>query len=189
MEPSNTKPLETTTSFIVDADDFCEGNDKLHILKQIKNEIPNFKISLFMIPGRSSVEWIEEMKKLDWIDMIPHGWLHPDSRECEHWDYSRSKMYLQEIAHLGLTKGFKAPGWQISDGMYQALLEEGYWVADQNYNNERRPKGLRAYILDMNNQIHGHIGHLGGHNANEIEYLLPHILSLRGEFLFIKDVL
>ena len=91
---------------------------------------------------------------------------------------------------MGMTKGFKAPGWQISDGMYQALLEEGYWVADQSYNNERRPKELKAYILDSGNKIHGHIGHMGGHNENEIEYLLDTILALKEkDFAFIKDVI
>lgn len=176
-------------TYICDFDDFCQGNDQLRILKQIKQEIPNFKATLFTIPGRCSDSWFSEMKKLNWIDMVPHGFLHPTPRECEDWDYAQSKHYLKSIEQFGLTKGFKAPGWQISDGMYQALLEEGYWVADQAYNNDRRPKELKAYILDSGNKIHGHIGHLGGHNTNEIEYLLPHILSLKGEFLFIKDVI
>lgn len=190
MEQSNTRQSETTTSFIVDFDDFCEGNDRMELLKEIKRFIPGFRVTLFTIVGRCNDDWIEEMKKIDWIDMVPHGFLHPHPRECQNWGYETCVKYLDYLEPLGLTKGFKAPGWQISDAMYQALLERGYWVADQNYNNERRPKGLRAYILDTPNQIHGHIGHLGGHNANEIEYLMPQILSLNGgEFLFISDII
>lgn len=132
---------------------------------------------------------MREMRSVDWIDMIPHGFLHPTPREAEHWTYEEAYWYLEDFMYRGFTKGFKAPGWQISDDTYRALVDLGYWVADQAYNNDRRPKALKAYILDSGNKIHGHIGHMGGHNTNEIEYLLPHILSLKGEFLFIKDVI
>jgi len=174
---------------ILDFDDFCEGNEQMAILKSLKNSLPGFKVNLFTIPGRCSNKWIEEMKKIEWIDMIPHGFLHPNPRECQTWEYQECKNYLKYLEQFGLTKGFKAPGWQISDGMYRALLEEGYWVADQSYNDERRPKELKAYILDSGDKIHGHIGHLGGHNANEIEYLFEHILEISDEFAFIKDIM
>lgn len=190
MAIPSTESLETTTSYIVDFDDFCSVNSRLKILESIKKEVPSFKVNLFTIPGLCSEEFLFLVKNVDWIDMIPHGWLHPTPRECENWTYEEGKEYMHKIAPLNLTKGFKAPGWQISDGMYQALLEEGYWVADQAYNNDRRPKELKAYILDSGNKIHGHIGHMGGHNTNEIEYLKETILALKGkEFAFIKDIL
>lgn len=174
--------------YLVDADDFCESNSGLMNLMFIKSHNPDFKINLFTIPGLCSKEFIKTIKDLDWIDMIPHGWEHPTPLEAQNWTYKESLEYLDRIEPLGLTKGFKAPGWQISDGMYQALLERGYWVADQAYNNDRRPKELKAYILDSPNKLHFHIGHMGGYNDNEIGKSMSDLIKLEGEFKFIKDL-
>lgn len=182
MENQNTGELGTMTVYFVDADDLCQGNDGMEVLKRIKANNLDFKITLFTILGRCSKEWVEEMKKIDWIKMVPHGWMHETSRECENWTYEQSIEYLDRIEHLGLEKGFKAPGWQISDGMFKALLEKGYWVADQHYNDERRPKGLK--VCYPTNE-HYHIGHLGGHNVNEIGYFEEYLSNLKGNFQFL----
>jgi hypothetical protein len=150
---------------MIDADDYCQDNDGGGILEEIHDKNPNFRILLFTIVGRCSPYWIEQKKKIDWIRLAPHGWFHETSRECENWTYEQSKEYLEKIEPLGLEKIFKAPGWQISDGMYQALLEKGYTVADQHYNDYRRPKNLPVIYAPLH---HYHIGHLGGHNPNEI---------------------
>ena len=182
MENRNIGESETMTAYFVDADDYCQGNDGMEVLKRIKAKNPDFKINLFTIVGRCSKEWIEEMKKIDWIKMIPHGWLHETSRECENWTYEQSKEYLDKIEQFGLEKGVKAPGWQISDGMYQVLLEKGYWVADQHYNDQRRPKELEVKYPTVE---HYHIGNLGGHNINEIGYFEEHLANLRGNYKFL----
>jgi len=179
--------LEKEQCIIADADDFAETNSGLNKLMFIKSRNPEFKITLFTIPGLCSKEFLKKIQKLDWIDLVPHGWVHPNPLECLNWSYQESKEYLKKISKLGMTKGFKAPGWQISDGMYQALLEEGYWVADQSYNNDRRPKDLKAYLLDSPNKLHFHINHLGGFNENEIGYSMMKLANLKGKFGFIKD--
>lgn len=176
-------------TFIVDADDFCEENHDLERLMHIKSKVPNFKITLFTIPGLCSKKFLKEIKKLDWIDMVPHGWLHPTPLEAQNWSYKESLDYLERIEPLGLTKGFKAPGWQISDGMYKALQEKGYWVADQPYNNERRPKELKVFLHERPDNLHFHIGHMGGHNANALEYFVSDLCKMKGEFKFIKEIL
>lgn len=181
--------LEKRTAFIVDADDFCEDNHGLQDLLFIKGQVPNFKITLFTIPGRCSKEFLKKIKKYDWIDLVPHGWMHPDPYECLNWTYEQSKEYLEKIEPLGMTKGFKAPGWQISDGMYKALEEKGYWVADQYYNDHRRPK-MPHYNLEHDSYYrkHYHIGHLGGHNTNAIRDRIQELINLDGDFMFIKDL-
>jgi len=175
---------------LLDLDDFCEGNSRLHELCLLRRQIPGFKVTLFTIVGRCSPAYLSAIASLDWIDLVPHGEMHETSRECQGWTYDRSVRYLDWVEPLGLTRGFKAPGWQISDGMYQALLERDWWVADQEYNDGRRPAGLRNYVLGRgeNVQIHGHVGHLGGHNLNELEFITEQILSMKGqEFGFVKD--
>ena len=195
---------------ILDLDDAFDGNDRLPLLEELRRQIPQLCVTLFAIPGRCSPEWVQAMQqRADWIDIVPHGWMHETNRECQRWTRDQCETALHDAESLGFTtRGFKAPGWQISDGCYVELLSRGYWVADQPYNNARRPAGLRCYLLgevggaggaDASQpaaasaasivQIHGHIGHLNGHNANELEYLVPEILKHRdSEFGFVRDV-
>lgn len=179
---------------VVDLDDAYEGSDRLPMLLAIRHEIPQFKATLFAIPGRCSQRWVETMlRHSDWLDIVPHGWMHATNRECERWEARQAHDALEAAEHLGFrTKGFKAPGWQISEGCYLECSRRGYWVADQLYNSHRHPIALRSYILGDprgNIQIHGHIGHLNGRNANELEYLLPEILRYRdSEFAFVREV-
>ena len=171
---------------IVDADDLMEQSNGLHILYQIKSKIQNFKITLFTIPGLCSDDFLNQVREIGWIDMVPHGWIHETSRECENWTYEQSIDYLNKIERYNFTKGFKAPGWQISDGMYKALLEKGYWVADQMYNNDRRPKELKAYLLDESYKYHYHIPDVCG---NGIKQSFEQIIKLKGDFKFIKEII
>lgn len=173
--------------YIVDFDDFYEDNNDLDILFRLRSQIPGFKVNLFTIPGRCSTGFIKEIQRIDWIDMIPHGYTHESNYECMGWSYPTALGYLDMIEQLRLTRGFKAPGWQISDGTYQALLHKGYWVADQAYNNERRPVRLKTYIIDSPEKIHGHIGHLGGENKNALTIIYMMLLGLQGTFHFIRD--
>jgi hypothetical protein len=177
--------------YIVDADDFCESNTEMDVLLKIKEVVPEFKITLFTIVGLCSGRFFAEMSQLDWIDLVPHGLYHPHPRECENWAYIRCCRYLDLVDIVGITKGFKAPGWQISDGMYEALLERGYWVADQEYNNSRRPPALKAYLLDSPNKLHFHIGRWNDHNLdNQISLHVERLRTLRGEeFGFVKHAL
>lgn len=176
--------------YIVDADDFCQKNHQLDILFEIKDSNPDFKITLFSIIGLNDWSFLEYIQNnYDWIDICPHGLYHPSPRECQFWTYEQTMNYLSMLEDKPFTKIFKAPGWQISDGTYQALMEKGYAVADQSYNDERRPKELKAYILDSHNKMHYHIGHWGGRNENAIEYFKDELKQLKGKFKFIKEVI
>lgn len=175
---------------VLDLDDFCEENNQLNYLEALKTEIPQIKINLFTIPGRCSYNFLKWAWNQDWFDLIPHGFWHNTSRECENWTYQYSLEYLVQMEDMGFTRGFKAPGWQISDGMYRALKNQNWWVADQIYNRERRPLGLRVYELDSPNKIHGHIGHMGSHNPNEVGIIYNQIVEQthNKEFKFIKEI-
>lgn len=175
---------------IVDLDDYCEDNNSIELLLDLKTQIPNFKVNLFTILGRCSDSFLQATKSFEWIDMIPHGFLHLTSRECEDWDYSKSKSYIKWLERFNITKGFKAPGWQISDAMYLALDRADYFVADQTYNDKRRPVHLKSYLLDSPDKLHGHIGHMGGFNNNELSLIIPEILKHKDkEFGFIRDAI
>lgn len=173
----------------LDLDDYCDDNNSLELLHSLKDSIPGLKVNLFTIVGRCSDAFLEYSKSLNWIDCIPHGFLHNTSRECESWDFNKCKSYIKWLQRFNLTKGFKAPGWMISDDMYYALEREDYFVADQAYNNKRRPSKIKTYLLDSPDKLHGHIGNLGGINNNELSLIMPEILKYKDqEFGFIRDV-
>lgn len=171
----------------IDSDDFDCSPRHMEILLRLKEKLPDLKITLFTIVGKC-FDRIVDFKNIDWIDMVPHGWLHPTPRECENWSFEDSDLYLSWVSVLGLTKGFKAPGWQISNGMYKALIKHDYWVADQPYNNNRRPVNLPAYIItNPNIQIHCH---MESGMDNDILPNLDRFALLKNESCgFIKDLM
>ncbi len=197
---------------IVDLDDFCDDERSLIsliLLDKLKEELPTFKATLFTIPARCSIGFVQVMKNTrPWLDLVPHGWHHNTNRECQTWDMRKCLVSIEAAYDRGLTtRGFKAPGWQISDGCYEALRMAGYWVADQEYNLERRPWEIRTYLIKGDTPfrlgvgdplipsalaIHGHIGHMGGFNANALELIYDQILEAGRkdpDFRFIDEVM
>lgn len=181
------KKIDKFPFYIIDADDFCEDYNCLDVLFKIKANNPKFKINLFTIPGRCSESFIKEVKKLDWIDLLPHGLFHQTNYECQDWDYDTCVKYLQTIEKYNFTKVFKAPGWLISDAMYKALLENNYAVADQEYNNDRRPPELKCYLLNQPNRLHFHT-HKNG-VQNYIGDYVDYLSAINKECIFIKNIL
>jgi len=164
---------------ILDLDDFTGADEQIGELENLHQMFgEEFQITLFTIPGLCGIDRAAAIRRMfPWVEMVPHGFLHQDSRECSQWTALKMEAYLDEIACLLFEKGFKAPGWQITDPMYWVLLERGYWVADQIYNRPRRPGQLLTYEVDEARKIHGHLGHLGGHNMNELHTILPVLQS------------
>jgi hypothetical protein len=149
---------------IVDFDDFSEGNHRLDLLQVLKEANPDFRCTLFAVPGLGTNKFWNGVP--EWCELAVHGWMHPTPRECEHWSYARM---AQAIRHkpARFVEGFKAPGWQISDGCYDALQHAGWWCADHYENNERRPQGLRVHVLDTGDHFHGHIQNVCGNGLQE----------------------
>lgn len=150
---------------IVDFDDFAQDNHRLDLLHRLKEANPLFRCTLFAVPGQGSWQFWEQVPR--WCELAVHGWEHPDPRECETWTKERMLRLMDaQIVQANFVRGFKAPGWQISDGCYEALAERGWWVADQPYNNDRRPKGLRVHLLSETASSGGDPDHWHGHIQN-----------------------
>ncbi len=206
---------------LADFDDLAEDARSLADLRrldELRAVIPKFKATLFTIGGRCTGRFIADIKaSRPWLDLVPHGWMHQTNRECQEWNADVCHQALAASRALGITtRGFKAPGWQISDGCYQALADEGYWVADQRYNDDRRPYGIKSYCLETSGQmaiiktigendgwkinhffgiatqLHGHLGNLNGRNENALEIIAPQILAAAEhdtDFRFISEVM
>lgn len=150
---------------ICDFDDFDETNHRLDLLHALHDVRVDFRCTLFAVPGRGSYDFWASVP--DFCELAVHGWLHPSPHECEQWTADRMRQLLAEPVLDWFVNGFKAPGWQISDGCYEALLEAGYWVADQHYNDHRRPPGLRVHCEGDGDHWHGHIQNVCGNGLEE----------------------
>ena len=85
-------------------------------------------------------------------------------------------------------EGWKSPGWQISDGTYQALRELGYWCADHPDNNERRPHWLRTHVHGTGDHVHTHCQNVCGNGLEEIfPYLLKRVTQATS-FQWVSEV-
>ena len=159
---------------IFDWDDLHETNHRLDLLGQLREANPAFRCTVFAVPGCGSDPFWESLP--DWVELAVHGWVHPDPYECVNWTRQDMERLLDEpVVQKHFACGFKAPGWQISDDCYQVLLERGWWVADQPYNDSRRPKGLLTHRVGGPDHWHGHIQNDCG---NGLEETFGHVLSL-----------
>lgn len=149
---------------VFDLDDAQNRATALSELFYLKDLYPKFKCTLFAIPDRCSEQLLSIYHELDWLELAVHGWNHHSNWEAEKWTKEECLDALNraEEKYPHFVKGFKAPGWKISDGCYQALLEREYWVADNVYNDARRPAELPAYLLNHPWCIHGHTWNILG---------------------------
>lgn len=199
---------------IFDADDFganhvisdqCQSHDCRDILDKLHYANPNFKATMFTIPGELTKELADWCKtNSSWIELGLHGFFHRDNWECSKMTYEEFNNLInkfQPMIDTYFVKGFKAPGWQISDDIYKWLLDNGWWVADQSYNNVRRPKELHAYVNHNGNFIaydgqdaevngqHFHTWNCVGNGVYEMYDDLESKVKTAPAFKFISEVL
>jgi hypothetical protein len=177
---------------IVDFDDFHETNHRLDLLERLHDANPRFRCTLFAVPGMGRDLFWESVP--EWCELAVHGWMHPDPYEAENWTHDQAMTYLCN-APVEFVDGFKAPGWQISDGTYQALMELGWWCADHYENDGRRPAGLRCHVISPAASIgadpdhwHGHIQDVCGNGMVETWDALLQAVTQAKSFEFISEV-
>lgn len=166
----------------IDADDFHETNHSLDVLQKI-HDANGMKFNLFTVIGRCSQPFIEEVRAIPWIDMIPHGWNHDTDRECEHWDRITSLTYIGSFTAMWFTKGWKSPGWRTSQALYRALIDCGYWICDHHDNDHLRPAELPVFHIPPEHHFH-----IGGSMGNRIDNHVDRLMEMQGPFGFIKDL-
>lgn len=186
---------------IWDADDFgsshvisdmCQSHDCRDQLDKFHIANPAFKATLFTIPFELTPElaqWCSLNK--EWVELAIHGFYHSSNYECEKITYDQMQRYMELVYRMWPTsfvKGFKAPGWQISDDAYKWLKDNRFWVADQAYNNERRPKDLPVYLIGEDSR-HFHTWNCVGNGVYELEEQILKELETETEFKFVSEVL
>lgn len=171
---------------IFDTHDFHDHNHRLDLLTQLKDTNPRFKMTAFAVPALCTPAFLSSLP--DWIELAVHGWKHPHAREASHWTQGFTEEVMRaEIVQEFFAHGFCAPGWQISDGTYKALLEAGWWVEDQPYNDHRRPQGLLTHRLGEGDQVHTHVQDDCGNGLSETFPALLQAVSEATEFQYISE--
>jgi hypothetical protein len=173
---------------VVDFDDWSYEHDCRMELEKLKEINPKFKVTLFTIPAKTTIDMLDWAAANDyWVEIVQHGWDHHSNWECEKWTYEEALANLAKAAPYFPTKGFKAPGWQISTETMQALRDSGYWIADQPYNDDRRPEGLKVYKVGEFD-YHGHTWDCGCNNGiNEDWDNIAYRVKIADSFQFVSE--
>lgn len=164
----------------LDLDDFSESNNRLDWLWMLKNEFPNFKVNLFTIPNDCSIDFLNYVGMIDWIQLCTHGYYHKNDEEVS-LRFLQNRSILHQTEHFAPV--YRAPFWQLSNTMYERLKK-------LNYKIMLHPDDLREGIkynwnikdspppLDI---LYGH-GHIQdypiGPNGNGIVQAFENIMKL-----------
>jgi len=172
----------TKQSLVVDFDDFSEKNNRMDLLNKLKEIIPNLKVTLFTVPNDCTKEFCQKISKLDWVDLALHGDTHTHL-ECSVWTKEKALEVLNKYEEWGcFVKVFKPPFWAGSEGLYEALSEKNYILA-------QTPKAVigdnLVYRLNANS-VHGHIQNVCN---NGLEEKFNYYKLFKGhDFKFIKEL-
>ena len=165
----------------IDLDDFSEQNTRLDWLWMLKKEFTNFKVNLFAIPDNCSVNFLEYIQSLDWIQLCVHGKKHINNEEIDSNQLHAFK--------TDFTAVYRAPYWQLSDTMYERLKKLDYKIMLHpddprngikfNWNIKDSPPNLDILYA------HGHIQDYPiGLKGNGIMQAIDNILKLPKETEF-----
>ena len=187
---------------VFDSDDFgcnhiisdqCQSHDCRDVLLKLKEVNPRFKATLFAIPDEMTLELLEWSKKNgDWIELSQHGFNHSSNHECDKMSYDDFDVWMTEQPRAYLldkyfSVGFKSPGWQTSDSVFRWLRDHNFWIADQPYNKNRRPKDLKVYEVGAES-LHTHTWNCVGNGVYELYDMLEARIAGEKEFKLISEL-
>lgn len=182
-------------NIVIDFDDFSEKENEIEILLKLKKANgPKFKVTLFTIPGKCSLQFLKKIKKeYPWMELAVHGWNHEGKGECLGWGRQTAKRYLQNALNMKVfVPGFKAPQWLASSGTYEACHELGFWVAEVKQNKNKVPSGIKTYILEepaVEGVIQAH-GHISNYPPNYIRtHFSRYVFGQQNNYLTINELL
>ncbi len=170
---------------IVDFDDLHEHNHLLHRFHELHDLNPQFRVTVFAVPALGTDAFWDSLP--EWMEVAMHGWLHPHPREAEAWSYGQALEVMGRKPERFVC-GWKSPGWQISEGTYEAVQELGWWLADHPENTLRRPDGIRTHVLGTGDHWHGHIQDVCGNGIEETWDDLKAAVASADSFELISEV-
>lgn len=179
-------------------DDFGPRNNNIHLLEEIREHYPNFKVTMFTVPwdirfgsqtpitNEEFKPWCEAVKKLDWIEIAVHGLTHVPLEFSElSYDAACKRIVVAEKMFqnrgINYVKIFKAPHWTISPEAKRAAEDLGFKVVEDGYYNWN----LKDDMPETNDVIIAH-GHVQNVMENGLEETMPKLMRLPTDTEFLK---
>jgi len=137
---------------VLDLDDYCDERNGLDMLWRLRARFPDFKVTLWTVPGWSTPEFLKMSSQWDWLEMGLHGWTH-EADEVQKWDVLNMQSKIGQAEVLGyFVNGFHSPGWGHNMKLI-TLLRDSDWFYQAHPKNERdiyfpemkMPEGLKVY--------------------------------------------
>lgn len=116
---------------VFDLDDFCDRHNCLAELDRLKETYPDFRATLFTIPALTSTSLVKEAKKRDWLELAVHGIDHEPNEELKAVSPAALRQHLDKVKRIApeYVRGFRPPGWFITEAHVRAISDAGFWVA------------------------------------------------------------
>ncbi len=179
---------------VFELDDLCDNRDPWMYLTDLKDQIPDLRVTLFAIPGRCSRELLDKYIAEDWIELAVHGFYH-STYECFDWSPEEAESKILEALDWFRTtpekSGFKAPGWIANGPTYQALQKLGMWVADHS-EHDKMWEGFpisRRYLYNRTGDVNSVHGHTWNTCGNGPDWFVDELLDKHkdSEFITISE--
>jgi len=145
---------------VLDLDDFDDDNRCDEELIALNEYFDNFKINMFAIPMKTSIETLDKYTKEAGCVFYPHGFKHT-YLEMDSMNYRVTGGYLDVVDRRGsywspvvpgsttlYGKVFKAPYWRYSSESYEALNDRDYVVAVSREQVNPPPEYVKTYEYD-----------------------------------------
>lgn len=196
---------------VLDFDDFRENENALDLLFRMRANWPKFKVNLYTIPMQCSRAFLNEVSRLDWVEMHVHGWEHT-KLECRDWKEHQAANFMKTALEWKncdgknvFANGFKAPGWGLNQATVNALRSMNTIVGLNNdtgaYQDVTIPPDMKAYYPNGTKvtldhpcwdwvREHGHLNVLDC--TNDLRLTFHHLkdkLPQDAKFYFITEVI
>ena len=142
----------------------CEGDVQVDYLKSLNDEF-GVKFTLFC-PSyyhnkyKLTKDWVSYWKQFDWVELANHGHYHDiqkypkedfGEQEFVELDFVEANQRIQDSLeiweHCGhKPKGFRAPGWGITQGAANAVSNYFEWVAQHEEHNQLVSFGVPNFV-------------------------------------------
>lgn len=133
-------------TLVVDMDDiYIDPANGLNWLFYLKGKYPDFKCNLFVVPGRSTNNWLYMLENLGWVELGIHGNNHDTTEEITEemistiWPWLNHKLY-------------KGPDWKVNKKEMDLLLRHGFSLAVK----EVIDHPIKQWPLTDPRVLHGH---------------------------------
>jgi hypothetical protein len=130
---------------VVNIDDFCDSEwPIMNCLFTLKERYPDFKVTLFTIPFRTSHAHLSDAKKAGWIEVAVHGFNHSPQ---EMLTLSKEDIIkgFSRIDFSMFVRGFRAPYWLMNEMVIECCNEFRMWLAIHHTKNPDSWKDLAKY--------------------------------------------